>query len=277
MAALVQQLPQFAMSLLRLCVWLVLLAVIFVPLERIFGARRGPILRPRLGTDLIYYFLNNYLPQLMLIPPLAALGWLLHFIVPPAVYEFSGALPLWVRVGIGMVLGEATYYWAHRAMHQVPLLWRFHAVHHAAEEVDWLVSTRAHPVDIALGHLAGLVPLYAFGLAQPLGQSTDLAPLLFVVIGMGWGFFIHANLPWRLGPLRWVISTPGFHHWHHTRADHVDRNFASLLPGFDVLFGTYYLPREMPAEYGVRDPIAADMAGQLIEPFGPPRPVARPG
>jgi len=167
------------------------------------------------------------------------------------------------------VLGEATYYWGHRAMHQIPLLWRFHAVHHAAEEVDWLVSTRAHPVDIALGHLCGLVPLYAFGLAQPLGHSTDIAPLLFVVIGMAWGFFIHANLNWRFGWLERLVSTPAFHHWHHTRADHVDRNFASLLPFMDLAFGTYYLPRHLPAEYGVRDPIATDMAGQLIEPFGP--------
>lgn len=271
MNALIQQLPNLALDLFRLCVWLVLLAVIFVPLERLFGARRKPILRRGLAGDLGYYFLNNYLPRILLILPLAALGWALHFIVPAQVYAFSGSLPLWVRVGVGLVLGEAVYYWGHRLMHETPVLWRFHAVHHAVEEVDWLTSTHAHPLDIAFGHFCGLVPLYALGLAQPLGNSTDIAPLLFVVIGLVWGFFIHANLNWRFGWLERVVSTPAFHHWHHTRSDHIDRNYASLLPCMDLIFGTYYLPTHLPADYGVRDPIAADMAGQLLDPFGPPK------
>jgi len=277
MAAVLQQLPAFGMSLFRLCVWLVLLAAIFTPLERLFAGRPRPVLRARLGSDLVYYFLNNLLPPLILAPPLAAIGWLLHFIVPHSVYALSGSLPVWARVGLGLVLGDLAYYWGHRAMHRIPLLWRFHAVHHAAEDVDWLVSTRAHPLDIALSHLCGLIPLYAFGLAQPLSRSTDVAALLFVVIGTAWGFFIHANLNWRFGWLERLVSTPAFHHWHHTRADHVDRNFASLLPGLDLAFGTYYLPRRLPAEYGVRDPIASDMASQLIEPFGPPRAARQAG
>ena len=267
MNALTQHLPQLAVDLFRLCVWLVLLAVVFVPLERMFGARRQKVLRAGIGADLGYYFLNNYLPKVLLIPPLALLGWGLHFLVPGQVYAFAGSLPLLVRLGAGMVLGEITYYWGHRLMHQVPFLWRFHAVHHSAEEIDWLVSTRAHPVDIAFGHFCGLVPLYALGLTQPLGNTTDIAPLLFVVIGLTWSFFIHANLRWRFGVLEWVVATPAFHHWHHTRNDHIDRNYASLLPFVDLLFGTYYLPKHLPADYGVDRPIAAGMAPQLIEPF----------
>lgn len=256
------------LQLAHLLAWLALLTVIFVPLERIFAARRKKTLRRGLATDLGYYFLNTYAPQALLILPLAALGWALHFLVPAQVYAFSGALPLWARLVAGLVLGDVAYYWAHRLMHQAPFLWRFHAVHHAAEEIDWLVSSRAHPIDIAFGHFCGLVPLYALGLAQPLNNATDTAAQLFIVIGLTWSYFIHANLNWRFGWFERLISTPAFHHWHHTRTDHIDRNFAAMLPGLDLIFGTYYLPRQLPADYGVLHPIAPDMAGQLIEPFG---------
>jgi len=271
MNALSQQLPSVALDLFKLCVWLVLLTAIFVPLELLFPARRRRILRRGFWSDIGYYFLNNYLAPILMIPPIALLGWALHFLVPAQVYAFSGSLPLWVRVGAGLVLGEATYYWSHRWMHETPFLWRFHAVHHAPEEVDWLTSTHAHPLDIAFGHFFGLIPLYALGLTQSAGESTDLAPLIFVIVGRIWGFFIHANLNWRFGWLERMISTPAFHHWHHTRSDHVDRNYSTLLPIMDIVFGTYYLPRHLPEDYGVRDPIAADMTGQLLDPFGPPK------
>lgn len=277
MAALYQQLPHLALDLFRLCVWLVLLAVIFVPLERLFAARPARILRRGLASDLAYYFLNNYLPKVLMIPPLALLGWALHLLVPAQVYAVAGGLPLWVRVAAGLVLGEATYYWAHRWMHEVPWLWRFHAVHHSAEQIDWLVATRAHPLDIAFGHFLGVVPLYALGLAQPMGESQDLAPLLFVIVGLAWSFFIHANLNWRFGVLERVVSTPAFHRWHHTRTDHIDHNYASILPCMDLIFGTYYLPKQLPDDYGVEHLIAPGMAGQLIEPFGPrPKPAPLP-
>jgi sterol desaturase/sphingolipid hydroxylase (fatty acid hydroxylase superfamily) len=57
------------------------------------------------------------------------------------------------------------------------------------------------------------------------------------------GFFIHANVGWRFGQLEWIISTPHFH--HYTQEDHINRNYASMLPIMDVLFGTSYLPKDI--------------------------------
>jgi len=54
-------------------------------------------------------------------------------------------------------------YWGHRASHHIPFLWRFHAIHHSAEHMDWLVNTRAHPVDMVFTRLSGLVPVYRAG------------------------------------------------------------------------------------------------------------------
>jgi sterol desaturase/sphingolipid hydroxylase (fatty acid hydroxylase superfamily) len=261
------QFALIAVDILRLCAWLLLLAAIFVPLEWSFGALPRQAKRAGLATDLGYYFLNNGLSGLLQIPPLVVLGWGLHFLIPSQFYAFAGGLPLWARLGAGLVLGDVGYYWGHRLMHTVPLLWRFHAIHHSAPRVDWLVSTRAHPLDIAFSHLSGLVPLYALGLAQPMAGRTDTVAELFIVVSLSWGFFIHANLNWRLGWVEYLISTPAFHHWHHTKRDHINRNYSALLPWIDIAFGTFHLPKRLPSEYGIIDPMPSDITGQLLAPF----------
>ena len=76
------------------------------------------------------------------------------------------------------------------------------------------------------------------------------APAALIVLGTLWGFFIHANLRWCFGPLEGFVTTPAFHHWHHSRHEHINRNYASKLPFLDRLFGSYYLPRHWPAEVG---------------------------
>jgi sterol desaturase/sphingolipid hydroxylase (fatty acid hydroxylase superfamily) len=95
---------------------------------------------------------------------------------------------------------EFGYYWGHRWTHEIPFLWRFHSVHHSPIEVDWLVNSHARPLDIVFSRLCMLVPMYALELAQPLtGQHLDVVPLLVMLIGTAWGFFIHSNLRWRFG------------------------------------------------------------------------------
>ncbi len=66
-----------------------------------------------------------------------------------------------------------------------------------------------------------------------------------------------------------IISTPAFHHWHHTYEDHKDHNYAPMLPFIDRLFGTFYLPKTWPAEYGTSTPVAESLIGQIVDPFAP--------
>ena len=80
---------------------------------------------------------------------------------------------------------------------------------------------------------------------------------------------IHANVRWRLGPLEEVISSPAFHHWHHTLEDHKDHNYSSMLPVMDRVFGTFYLPKAWPADYGTSTPMPHTLAGQILDPFAP--------
>lgn len=201
---------------------------------------------------------------------MAMVAWGVHRVVPGEIQAFSAGLPLPLRIAASLVVGEIGFYWGHRWSREIPFLWKFHALHHNAEHLDWLVNTRAHPVDLVFGKFVGLVPLYVLGLASPLSGKLDIVPLIVVLVGTFWGFFIHANVKWRFGWLENVIATPAFHHWHHTRRDHVNRNYASILPFVDRLFGSYYVPREWPSDYGTDHSVPARFHEQVIAPLVTP-------
>ncbi|MGO9114086.1 MAG: sterol desaturase family protein [Thermoguttaceae bacterium] len=261
------QLPAFLIDVLRVSLWLTILVAIFVPLERLFAAHPQKILRKGIGTDSVYYFLSSLLPALLLSAPLGLLAWIVHQAVPTSLLAGTAALPLWARAAAGLVVGEIGYYWSHRWSHELPFLWRFHSIHHSAEHVDFLVNSRAHPIDMVFGRFCGLVPMYVLGLAGPVGTAGSVVPVIVSLFGTVWGFFIHANLRWRLGPLEWLISTPAFHHWHHTLNGPINRNYASTLPWLDRIFGTYYLPKEFPEAYGIEAKLPESLVGQLAYPW----------
>ncbi len=265
-----QQLWTLAVDVFRLAIWLVLLTAIFVTLERLFALRPQKVFRRGFATDLAYFLLTSLLPSVLLSLPLAAVAWAVHHVVPSALHTAVAAAPLWLRIVATFAIGEVGFYWGHRWSHEVPLLWRFHAVHHSAEEIDWLVNTRAHPVDLVFGRLCGLVPLYALGLAGPVGVAGTVLPALVIVVGTAWGFFIHANVRWRFGWLEWLVATPAFHHWHHTLDDHTNKNYAAMLPWLDRIFGTFYLPpRQWPSQYGADTPVGGSLGQQLLRPLLP--------
>jgi sterol desaturase/sphingolipid hydroxylase (fatty acid hydroxylase superfamily) len=258
------------LQILRQSVWLMILAVVFIPLERLFALHPKKVFRKAIATDVGYYFLNSLVPGFFLSFPIAFMAWWSQKLLPAGFIAIIVAWPLWARLLAGMIVGEIGYYWGHRWSHELPFLWRFHAIHHSAEEVDYLVSTRAHPVDLVFTRLCELAPMYALGLASPMAFEGNLVPILATIIGTFWGFFIHANVRWRFGPLEWLISTPAFHHWHHTNdgPEYINKNYSPMLPWVDWIFGTLYLPRDKrPQRYGIDQPLSPGLFGQLIDPF----------
>jgi sterol desaturase/sphingolipid hydroxylase (fatty acid hydroxylase superfamily) len=259
----------FLLLALRACIWLALMVAIFAPLESIFAVRPVRRFHRDWATKLGWYFVNSLVPIFLLGPPSALIAIAVHAVLPASVTGAAASLPLWAKMILAMIVGEVGFYWGHRWSHEVPLLWRFHAVHHSAQTIYFLVNTRAHPVDMVFTRLCGLTLLYATGLASPVGPNPGLVPAIVLFVGAAWSFFIHANLKWRLGPFEEVLSSPAFHHWHHTFEDHKDHNYSSMLPIMDRVFGTFYLPREWPAAYGTATPMPDSLTGQLLEPFAP--------
>jgi len=253
----------------RVGAWLILISLVFLPLERLFAVRPRKFFRKSLYQDLSYYFINGLVPGILIATPLALVAWGAHYVVPWPIQTAIAAMPLWERVAIGFVVGEVGFYWGHRWSHKSAFLWRFHSIHHSAEEIYFLVSARAHPLDNVFVKLCGLIPACILGVASPLSPDGTWVPLLIVLVATLWGFFIHSNFRVRLGPFEWLLATPAFHHWHHTRNDHKDHNYASMLPIMDWLFGTFYLPAKWPGEYGTDTPVAASLAGQLFDPMTP--------
>lgn len=255
------------LEVLSLSAWLLLLSAIFVPLERLASIRHQAVFRPEIFTDLGYFWLNSIIVGLFLGTPMVILGAAVHQLIPSTLLAAIADLPAGVRLVLSLVVGEIGFYWGHRFTHEIPLLWRFHSIHHSARDIDFLTNTRAHPVDMVFPRIWGFIPVLALGLT---GDSSTIT-LLVLVLGTLWGFVIHANVRWRLGFLEHVITTPFFHHWHHANGAQRDRNYAAMFAFVDHLFGTYYRPDHWPASYGIDAPMPSTLGRQLIAPFLPAR------
>ena len=268
---LMTQAQGFLVDTARLAIWLALLVAIFVPLEWLCALHPPKLWRKQIGVDLCWYFINSLLPSAVLSVPLAFASGALHELNPGGFYSAVAAWPFWLKLFLVLLVNDVGAYWGHRVMHSHRVLWRFHAIHHSAEEMDWLVNTRAHPFDMIFVRFSGLAPVYLFGLAQTTGPRIDPAVAILTIFLTLWTFFIHANIRVRLGPLEWLISSPAFHHWHHTKDQHRDKNFAFIFPLIDRLFGTAWLPKFWPSVYGINGKVSATIAGQFFDPMEPAR------
>ena len=228
---------------------LIAFSLIFIPLEQLFPHHeKQPIFRTFWKTDLAYFFVSALFVQMIAILTLKPAVIFFQWAALPGIRSWIGGLPFVVQFAGILLIADFTQYWVHRLFHTVPFLWRFHAIHHSAESMDWLAGSRLHIVDIVLTRGLSYVPIFLLGFAE----APLFAYIIFVSIH---ATFIHANFRIEFGPLRWLLATPRFHHWHHTSdLSQADKNFAVHLPVLDRLFGTYYFPaRRWPQAYGVAD------------------------
>jgi sterol desaturase/sphingolipid hydroxylase (fatty acid hydroxylase superfamily) len=206
----------------------------------------------------------------------AALGALYAGVGPAAAALFAalpgaGALtlggwiartPVWAQFALLLVATDFAQYWLHRAFHARPL-WPYHAIHHAAPDVNWTTTFRTHPVNY-------LVLNASLGVAARLVGFSETALLLAAPIFFLSGAWTHANLSWTFGPLKYVIASPVFHRWHHSAdAAAREKNFAPMFPVWDLMFGTFHMPAgARPDRFGAEG-VPGDMLGQLVHPLRP--------
>jgi sterol desaturase/sphingolipid hydroxylase (fatty acid hydroxylase superfamily) len=237
---------------------IVFLFLLFVPLEKLFALRPQKVFRRGFLTDVTHLLVNNALTAVGLVVVVVAamvpFFWVRRL-------DIAGALPPAVAVIVAAVIVIVGQYWAHRLTHQVPFLWRFHAVHHSIENMDWLASGRLHPLDQVFTQGAVVVPLYLLGFN---GGVFGGVVVFFTLLAL----FQHANVRLRFPVLRWVINTPEWHHWHHAiDREAINKNYG--VPVIDKLFGTAYMPRDRwPSGFGAREPVPPVGYGRhLAYPF----------
>ncbi|MBZ9794286.1 sterol desaturase family protein [Mesorhizobium sp. ES1-4] len=243
---------------------LLICALIFIPFEHLFAERPQKILRKGLGVDLIYVLLNGLIVKGVIILIAANTLEAAAMLVPRSVSRAVGGQPIWLQVAEIILITDIGVYWAHRAFHEIPALWKFHAVHHGIEELDWLGAFHSHPVDAMVTKAISLTPIFFLGFSE-----ASIA--VFSVIYFWHTLLVHSNLRIPFGPLKWLIASPQFHRWHHAnQREAYDKNFAGQLPFLDVVFGTYNATgNRVPEKYGVDDPVPSSYFGQIGYPLLP--------
>lgn len=240
---------------------LLVLIVIFVPMEKVFPAKRQSLFRPSWLVDLCF-FLGQYLVWS------GVVLWCLDFfslwlddVVPAGFRSAVQSQPWWLQMLEVIILSDFLIYWGHRLQHNVGFLWRFHKVHHSSEHLDWLAAHREHPLDSL--YTIGIINLPAFIMGFPLETLAGLIAFRGI-----WAIYIHSNVRLPLRFLRMFIGAPELHHWHHDLDRHAG-NYANISPLMDILFGTYSCPDHEPEKFGIREEFPKSYAGQLIYPMLP--------
>ena len=241
----------------------IFLFIIVVPFERLFPRQKHQgFKRPHLDLDIGYAmaapFLNIIAITVGIFIGIVSLAWIPGLLIAP----YVAMIPSQYKLIVGILLFDMTNYWAHRFYHEVPVLWKFHSIHHSTEHMDWVSGFRGHPFDGTL-----IVPAIFFLIAA--GFPNEQVGLL-AVFQIVFGLFLHANVRFRFKIFDRFIMTPEFHHWHHSNEeDAIWTNYSTFLPIWDMLFGTYFMPKgdRRPKIYGVDELVPMTMAEQLKYPF----------
>jgi len=248
--------------------WFVLdlfvMTIVFVPLERIWPLHPGQgTFRPEWTTD-TFYFVATHLPSqlinfLMLLPAALAAPWL----AIPQLQAYVRNWPFVLQLLAVILVADLSQYIVHRMFHKVPMLWRFHAVHHSIKTMDWIAGSRSHFFDIVVTRGLIMIPLALCGFSQ----GAIIGYILFVSFH---ATFSHIDFRPRAAWLENYLVTPRYHHWHHSAQDEaIDCNFAIHFPWIDRLFGTQHFPKDQwPARYGLSGTsVRPGFFRQFIDPF----------
>ncbi len=238
--------------------------LIFIFIEKLFALRKDqPVFRPEWQTDFHHFIVNHMVVGFVLLATNLLVHKLFGWAANDGIRGWVQNLNFFVAVFLIVLVADLVQYWTHRAYHEVPLMWRLHAVHHSVKSMDWLAGSRQHILELIITRTLVLAPIYV------LGFSKEVIDTYIVIVGFQ-AVFNHANVSVRLGPLRYVIVTPNFHHWHHSQDDEaIDKNYAAHFAFLDHLFGTaVQSDRAWPEHYGVvGDYVPNGFFKQLAFPF----------
>ena len=237
---------------------------LFIPFERFFPNRgEQTVFRPDWQEDLFYYLVSSLFVQVLAFLTLAPAKVVTTVAPIDGLQTYIGSQPFLLQIVLIMLFTDFAQYWLHRVFHKIPALWRFHAVHHSAQHMDWLAGARMHFIEIVILRSVTAIPMFSFGF-DPVAIQT------YILLVYVYSSFLHSNIGWSFGPVERFLATPRFHHWHHgLEKEAIDVNFAIHFPIYDWLFGTHHMPEKAwPKGYGIAaHPVPHGYSAQFLYPF----------
>jgi sterol desaturase/sphingolipid hydroxylase (fatty acid hydroxylase superfamily) len=247
---------KYVQGLYRSFVQLALLGAIALPFQWLFPAvqRRPKFFSYEFWLDVIYWYQGFWLSLLSFY---VFAGWLQMKIYGESgpYFPVLATLPIWLQVVIAIWAYDFIVYWRHRMEHTLTPLWAFHAVHHTTEKVDFLTTTRLHPMELLLGAMLN-------ALVTRMGLHPGAAGLGFAIY-LHYNYFVHMNVRIRFpGFLKYVFVSPFMHQWHHAKDEAaMGKNVGVVFAWNDWIFGTAYHPAHYATEFGLNVP-APERVGQ---------------
>ena len=243
---------------------LLLMAIIFVPIEMVWPKKKDQDrFHDEWRTDLVYFEISHLFIQFFGILIHAPALLIFGKVGLDGVHTWIQSLPFVIELFFAFFITDFCQYWTHRFFHSHVYLWRFHSIHHSTQNMDWLAGSRTHFVDICVTRSAAFLPLYVFGFSPIVFNIYILFMAVHAVL-------IHANTRINFGFLKYIFTTPQYHHWHHCEdPKYYGHNFATIFPFIDKLFGTYYLPGNVwPEGTGVHEGnYPKGYVKQFVHPF----------
>jgi len=209
------------------------LAEWLVPYRREWNMPQGDVSNDLMSGTVAYVILPIFLKPLYIALLAGATAWL--------AVQAGGSLwpsdwPLVAQLILMLVLGDAGRYWGHRLAHEIPFLWRFHAVHHSATRLWWWNATRQHPVDKAWFTFTEMLFPVLLG-------ADGVVLSMYLGVTAVCGYSQHCNIHLKLGKLYWFFNVVELHRWHHSKEiAQSNNNYGNNLIIYDRLFGSYYHP-----------------------------------
>ena len=239
-------------------------SLIFIFIEKLFALRKDqPVFRPEWQTDFHHFLVNHMVVGFILLATNLMVHKFFGWAANDGIRGWIASLNFWVALFLIVLVADLVQYWTHRAYHEAKWGWRLHAVHHSVKSMDWLAGSRQHILELLITRTLVLAPIYV------LGFSKEVIDAYIIIVGFQ-AVFNHANVSVRLGPLRYIIVTPNFHHWHHSQdQEALDKNYAAHFAFLDYLFGTAVKSDKLwPKDYGVLgDYVPNGFFKQLKFPF----------
>lgn len=199
------------------------------------------------AQDCVWFFYERVLSSLVVV---AYADYLIRF------YDghFSGLTiaalnqtPAWVRFLFALLLSDFLYWAQHYINHKVPLLWRFHALHHSQRELNFFTDFRYHVLEYIVRQTFLVVPFLILKIGPPMIVG-------FVIFHTWYSRFYHGNIRTNMGPLKYILVTPQSHRVHHSLDPrHRDTNYGAFFSTWDFLLGTQWRKYDVYPETGIDD------------------------